>query len=163
MVGIMTAIPGDTLQKQIERGEVFYTAGGETAISASGEYIYLISTGSKETTLFFNALSNMNLDLILKSGVSTSSDGTGPISPLNMNLNSSNTLITELYATPTITVAGTTKISSYLPNGVSVPLNPLSLEAGIILEPDTKYTLHVLNRADNDSTFWTTMFMREVS
>lgn len=164
----MTAVPGDTLQKQIERGEVFYVAGGQLSIgdASPGDtddtYEYLISTGAKETSLHFSAYSDMNLTVTLHSGVTTSADGI-PHVHLNMNFNSAATLDTDVYSVPTITGYGTTKLFSAIPNGVEAPLYPLGLETGVILEPSTKYALVVNNLAQNDTTFFPTMFMREIA
>lgn len=162
MVCDMSNFINDTLQKQIERGEVFYALKNFFLDGKEIDEI-LISTSTSECSLVADIMGGGGWSSYqLYEDSATSNDGTS-IEAVNMNRNSSTTLATTLFYTPTISAAGTVILNNQIfPVDIRHNQDPLGTGAGIILEPSKKYRLLLSNTDGNDSAISVSMFLREL-
>ena len=164
----MTAFIADTLQQQIERGEVFVGYYGatlqyDTSHNAIAEII-LISTGAEEASVFFGfkSMPDDTLNVQFWEGVTTSADGTSlPLE--NMNRGSAVTTNIAFYHTPTITDNGTLVYAEQI-FGETVPsASPFNKEAGFILAANTKYQIRLLAAGQSENIVTASYFSRDVT
>ena len=146
MVGaIMGQFINDTLQKQIERGEVFYRQIGKGAQPPGSDYEFIVNTDSNELVLFLNVVSYTELFTFeFKEGVSTTSDGTQRV-PDNMKMSSTNTIGATIYEDPTGVAGGTQFFPASITPTIPDRAWPFSMGSGVVLGANEKYYFH-LNR-----------------
>ena len=152
----------DTLQKQIERGEVFYYEfGGPITLTATGtgstSSTHIgITTGVNETSLLLSATTAAQGNI----QINEDSTWAGGIDAdfVNMNFNSGNTTTTALK----IAIPGTLKVQQqFIPNAIPA-INPFGIEAGVILKPSTQYKVTIANTGQNTALFAVATYIREL-
>ena len=159
----MSNFINDTLQQQIERGEVF---GGVASfvIQYQAQDSFLISTGAEQVSFRsqFNGPKDDVLAISIYEGVTTSADGSA--APLfNLNLNSANTINASVFTSPTISGVGTLLFAQSFYGNDQPDTGPLSRDIGMVLEPNTKYRVWIINSSTGDSGIDMSYFLRDVT
>lgn len=156
----MTAYVNDTLQRQIERGEVFYWSDKNQFIDPDETDGYVITTGANSCTVLFEVLTTEVMELrVYENPSSATTASTKTL--YNMNRNSANTITTTVKVLNTRT--GGTEIADILTVGGTTPNNsPFSKEVGLVLKPNEDYVYEITNYSGRKTPISYNVFLREL-
>ena len=157
----MTAVPGDTLQLQIERGEVWFTQVNIN-MQPNKLYDHLLEIDANPASLMIAVGTLSDSTFSLYEGP-TGAKNTGVADTLlNMNFSSSNT--TNIYSEYQVipVTDGSYKTGEVYVQGVERIASPFSTETGVILEANTDYLIRVDSSNTVTNTFQFALFLREI-
>ena len=156
----MTALINDTLQKQIQRGEVFFYSSNDQYFEVS-EYLYFrVTTDSvANCSCLFEFLCDTIVEVRIYENPSSTTLLTN-FSPVNMNRES--TRLLGASTSKLSSFSGGTFIASAVTVNGALPANsPFSKEAGIILKPNEEYIYQCQNIGTGPAYFSYSIFLRE--
>jgi len=157
----MTAFLSDSLADQIERGELFFGFDTDFTFSEGTiKNIYTIETFSKDCSVVMDFQCR---DTIFIEFLEDAAAYVGNVdSPLtNMNLASSNTILTKFGVASSVTGGTLVKSIGFIDG--EAPANiPFSKDAGIILKANTKYAMKVTNLSGTELILTVSMLFREL-
>lgn len=157
----MSNIVNDTLNKQIEREELWTGNYNETVIPG-GDSVILIVTGASETVFSPSIELSGPATIWLYEDTVTSADGT-PITNYNMRRSSGETLLTTTFHTPTVTGAGTSILNTKAsPDGRLTQAAALNQDNGIILKASSKYRIYILGDGVSSVYIAASWYLREL-
>jgi len=160
----MSNFLNDTLQSQIERGEVFFDLLN-FYINAGGIFYYYISVGGTANVSLRVGLGSLSqTDLTVYTGPNDGESTGLSRTPVNMNFSDTTTILdisAEAQVSPT--VFGTPKPSEAFQEGVPRTASPYTTESGVILTSSTENLIKVQNNGPIKSLYQLGLFFRSVS
>ena len=160
----MSQFLNDSLSKQIERGEIFFT-GQDYAVSnfnTDDNSQIIITTGANECQVNISIEAGCPITFSLYEG-STHTGGSS-ITQYNMRRSVAGSLSTVVKTFPaTVSIAGATLLAiRYSENGTGLQLTPFNYESGIILNASTEYYYSIANSGPINSSLSVSLFLREL-
>lgn len=151
----------DTAHARSHAGEMFHSAFKVTGVLDAGVVNVLIQTGAIPPHLSYMRASfgGGDIDLVVYEGTTVSADGTGQTEN-NTNRNSSNTPLTAIFLTPTITGDGTaihTQWAVPVSTGIGQSVSGIAdISAGEewLLLPSTNYLQRATNNSGGTIDMW---------
>lgn len=156
----MTTFSKDSLQDQIERGEIFFGGYTVVAFGFGDTSVLIIETGTDDCYLNLDIVTPVSFVASLaEGGANTHSNS---ISLFNMRRSD---ITTTMGATAwnAGTISGSSVIANVVaPDGRIPATNPLNRESGIALKASSAYKLSILHEGTNDAYLNVGFFLREI-
>lgn len=158
----MSDFINDSLQKQIERGEVFYSGAAATNLfSRESSLIIAVETGANEcffrTEIITEATIGFSVYKDVTSFVSTSSRAV-----FNMKISDTSTVMNTTVDQASSYVGGSLIYTGRGIDGRFPQNSPLNLEAGLLLKPNTIFVYELANEGAGPTAITITSLLREI-
>jgi len=164
----MAFTPFDTLQKQIQRGRVFWSVAVDsnaflpTTIGTDNLVLVAVETGAAECFCKFEILCEATTGISVKEDV-TSFVSLFPITTYNMKRSDTTTTMLTTVDEVSSFVGGTQIFGLSAVSDGEFPKNsPLNLESGMLLKPSTIYVYTLQNLGVAGSQLTISVFLREI-
>jgi len=163
----MSVFINDTLDQQIQRGELFEISTFVTLetglVNAASIRDFYIKVGASNVSCKLEVICPTDRNVLFYHNVANvSGDGT-EIDVDNLNLASANTIDLTFFHSPTGSWTGNLIFSSREPAQMVSRITPFNLDTGIILAANTNYIFTVENTGAQQALAQVTAFFREIS
>lgn len=140
----MSFIVNDTLQDQIERGEIFFSAFTNISVAEDGVIEYLVTTDVNPCSVNVAFTTNATYLVQVIENPTTAVGGSSQ-TLFNLRRDSANTIAVTGNAPLTSSSGGTLLWSQFFSNGNAPANSPLGTDAGMILKASEQYIYRFTN------------------
>lgn len=159
----MTALPRDSLVRQIQRGEVFYANINRTSASfePTDTEDVVFTTSTDKCQVWFTVQTDVSISILLYEG--STHTGGSTLTQYNLNRGTAGSLGTTILESPTtIGTGGATLIANtYAQIGQNTNITPFSYDVPIILNSSTEYAYRIQNKSPVPSAVAVKILLRE--
>ena len=158
----MSFIVNDTLQDQIERGEIFFSAFTNASVAEDGVIYYLITTGAAPCSVNVTFTTNATFRVDVLENPTTAVGGTSQ-NLYNLRRDSVNTIATTSKGALSSSTGGTLLWFQFLSNGNAPVNSPLGTAGGMILKANEEYIYKFTNYDREGADISLSFIFREVA
>ena len=159
----MSNFVNDTLQRQIQRGEVFFGMYAVEAqpVGTANFKEFILTGGATDTRFNFGIVTSVNTVVLMYDNSTTAADGTELLMN-NLYFGHSNTTTATVHRDPTTAAGGTIKLLGRAPEGDFGSITPFNSETGMILNAGEKYLITIANDSGSPAPYLFSWFTQEL-
>ena len=156
----MSVFINDTLQQQIERGEV-WTQSLQFSLGSGLNTDIAIQPDSNRVSFLLDVFTEAQLKIEIRENITITAAG-ATLAPINMDRDGSYSTSVVMQGAVVAYTGGTSILTATIPGGLSGSLSQFSGEAGLIVKANTDYHYEFTNQSNNKADVSISYYFREL-